>query len=145
MRRELTSQEIIGAGQAGETRAAWERARVFTSGLYGSSAARVMYSGTTVPQDDHLLRTVQLLAFDVSGRLMSYDFTAPWWAGRKELEIALASGQDLTQVDPARGLGDEFPGDLRAELRAFAEEQLGVETLHTWRGWGENETLTWMF
>ncbi|HEV2456985.1 MAG TPA: hypothetical protein VGS80_01370, partial [Ktedonobacterales bacterium] len=31
------------------------------------------------------------------------------------------------------------------ELRAFAEESLGVETLHIWTNRTENTTLTWMF
>jgi hypothetical protein len=144
MRRALTSQEIISAGEAAETGAAWERARMFTVALYGPSAARVTYSQTTIPQDDHHLRTVQLLALDASGHLMSYDFTASWWAGRKELDAVVASGRDLI-LDPARELGYGFPEDLRDELRALAEEQLGVETLHTWRGRDESETLTWMF
>jgi hypothetical protein len=145
MRRVLTSQEIISAAQAAETRAAWERARTFTAALYGSSAARVTYSQTTVPEGDHHLRTVQLLAFDASGHHMSYDYTAPWWAGHKGLEMTLDRSQDLTQLDLARGLGFGFPEELRDELRAFAEENLGVETLHTWRSWDESETLTWMF
>ena len=145
MQRALTAQEIISAGEAGETRAAWERARTFTAALYGSSAARVTYSQTTLPQDDHHLRTVQLLAFDASGRLLSYDYTAPWWVEHTGPGVVLATGRDLTAADPARGLGDGFPEDLQGELRAFAEEVLGVETLHTWRGTDESETLTWMF
>jgi hypothetical protein len=145
MRRALTAEEVIRAGQAYETRAAWERARTFTSALYGSVAARVTYSQSTFPEDDHHLRTVQLLVFDTSGRLMSYDYAAPWWIGRKELDVVLASGQDLTRVDLTEGLGYGFPEDLRDELRAFAEVQLDIETLHTWRGRDESETLTWMF
>src|SRR5215469_17470693 len=141
MRRVLTAPEIIRAGTAGETRAAWERALTFTSALYGFAAARVMYSQTTVPEDDHHLRTLQLLAFDASGRLMSYDYTAPWWAGRKGRDEVLASGQDLTRVDLARGLGSGYPEELRDELRTFAEDHLGVETLHTWRAREESETL----
>jgi hypothetical protein len=88
---------------------------------------------------------VQLLTFDSSGRLMSYEYTTPWWAGRKGLDEILASGQDLMRVDLAGGLGEGFPADLQRELRTFAEEQLGVESLHTWRGPDESETLTWMF
>src|SRR5260221_7628857 len=129
MRRVLTSQEISRAGQTHETRAAWERARTFTSALYGASAARVTYSQSTFPEDDHHLRTLQVLAFDASGRLVSYDYTTPWWVGRKWLDVVLASGQDFTRIDLAGGLGSGFPEDLRDELRAFAEEHLGVETL----------------
>jgi hypothetical protein len=145
MQRALTSQEIISAGEAGETRAAWERARTFTAALFGPSAARVTYSQTTVPQDDHHLRTVQLLAFDASGRLLSYDYTAPWWVEQTRPGVVLASGQNPTPVDLVSELGHGLPEDLQGELRAFAEEYLGVETLHTWRGRDESETLTWMF
>lgn len=145
MRRALTSQEIISAGESGETRVAWERARAFTAALYGPSAARVTYSQTTVPEDDHHLRTVQLLAFDASGHLMSYDYTAPWWVEHMGLGVVLVSGQDPTSVDLAKELGHGLPEELRDELRASAEERLGVETLHTWRGRDESEMLTWMF
>lgn len=145
MRPALTSQEIIRAGQAYETREVWEHACTFTWALYGSSAVRVTYSQTTFPEDDHLLRTLQVLAFDAAGGLVSYDYTAPWWAGRKWLDVVLASGTDLTRVDLAGGPGNGYPEDLRDELRAFAEEHLRVETLHTWHGGDESETLTWMF
>jgi hypothetical protein len=146
MQRALTSQEIISAGEARETRAAWERARTFTAALYGSSAARVTYSQTTLPKDDHHLRTVQLLAFDASGRPLAYDYTAPWWVEHAGPGVVLASGQDPTPVYLARELGHGLPEALQSELRAFAEEYLGVETLHTWRArFEESVMLTWMF
>ena len=145
MQRALTSQEIISAGEACETRAAWERARTFTAALYGPSAARVTYSQTTFPEDDHHLRTVQLLAFDASGHLMSYDYTSPWWVAHVGPDVVLASGQNPTPVDLARELGHGLPEALQVELRASAEEYLGVETLHTWRARDEREMLTWMF
>lgn len=157
MRHELTAQEIIRAGRAYETRAKWAQAREFTTALYGSSAATVTYSLTTFPEDDHSLSTLQLLVFDADGILMPYDFTAPWWAGRDVPQSVLASAQNLAREDLAGGLGSGFPEVIRDEMRAFAEEQLDVETLHTWLGWNESkmlhtwfgwnegETVTWMF
>ncbi|HEV8191469.1 MAG TPA: hypothetical protein VGP82_08280 [Ktedonobacterales bacterium] len=145
MRHELTSQEIIRAGRAHETYAKWVRAREFTMALYGPSATSMTYSQTTFPEDDHRLRTTQLLVFDADGHLTPYDFAAPWWAGRDVPQGVLASAQNVAQEDLAGGLGSGFSEAIRDELRAFAEEQLGVETLHTWLGWNESETLTWMF
>jgi hypothetical protein len=145
MRHELSSQEIIHAGQAHATRDAWERAREFTWALYDPSAARVTYSQTTVQEGDHRLRTMQLLAFDGAGSLLPYDFSAPWWGRRDLPEYMLASAWELTQDDLSRGLGGGFPDGIREELRAFAEECLGVETLHTWRARIEGEMPTWMF
>lgn len=144
-RRELSAQEIIQAGRAQATRGAWERARDFTWALYSPAAAHVTYSQTMFPRDDHRLRTIQVLAFDAAGHLVPYDFAAAWWAGRDLPDEVLASAWECTQDDLARGLGDSLPDALRDELRAFAEECLGVETLHTWLGWNESETLTWMF
>ncbi len=78
MRRELGSQEIIRAGRAQETRAAWERVRSFSWALYGPSAVNVTYSQATFSAGDHYLRTIQVLVFDGAGRLVPYDFAAPW-------------------------------------------------------------------
>lgn len=145
MRHELTAPEIIRAGRAYETRKAWERARDFAVALYGASVTSVTYSQTAFPEEDHRLRTIQLLAFDTAGRLMTYNFAASWWAGRDLPTDVLANAVKVMQDDLARGLGSGFPDAIRDELRDFAEEHLGVETLHTWLGWNESETLTWIF
>lgn len=147
MQRELSAEEIIRAGRAHETCGVWERACDFTRALYGPAAARVTYSQTTFPAGDHRLRTIQALAFDAAGSQLAYDFTAPWWARRDVPEDMLARTLELTQDDLSRGMGAGFPDTIREELRAFAEECLGVETLHTWidRDEDESETLTWMF
>src|SRR5260370_6173356 len=61
-------------------------------------------------------------------------------------ESVLESARERTLDDVARGLGSSFPDSLRDDLRAFAEERLGVETLHIWpAAEDESETLTWMF
>jgi hypothetical protein len=145
VRHELSAEEIIRAGRAYETRATWGHAREFTWALYGRAVARVTYSQTTVREGDHRLRTTQTLAFDAAGCLLPYDFGAAWWAERDLPEYILASAWELTQDDLARGLGGGFPDEIRDALRAFAAERLGVETLHTWLGSNESETLTWMF
>lgn len=143
--RELTSREIIRAGHAYEACRTWERARAFAWALYGPSAAHLTYSQTTFPEQDHRLHTVQALAFDSARRLMPYDFTATWWSAHDLPAEALTRAWDLTRDDLAVGLGSAFPKTLRDDLRAFAEESLGVETFHTWLRWNETDTLTWMF
>lgn len=145
-RRELSSQEIIRAGQAQETRDAWEHARAFAWALYGSSALRLTYSQIVVPEGDHHMRLVQALALDATGGLVPYDFTGPWWAAHDLPAPLLTNAWKLTQDDLAHGLGSGFPAALGAALRAFAEERLGIETLHTWESQSEeSETLTWTF
>ncbi len=149
MRHELTGQEIIRAGRSYETRDVWERAREFARALYGPAATTVTYSQTQFSEEDHRLSTLQLLAFDASGQLLPYDFASPWWAGQQQLPAdATTRAAELAREDLARGLGAGFPDATRDALRQFAEELLGVETLHSWLTWfarNESETLTWMF
>lgn len=145
MRRELIPDEIIRAGRAAEAHHKWEHVRVFARSLYGSMAARMTYSQTTFPEQDHRLRTMLALVFDADGGLIPYDFTTPWWAAHALPDDAQANTWDLTRGDLTRGLGGSFPDHLRDDLRAFAEDSLGIETLHTWLRDDESETLTWTF
>lgn len=145
MRRELSPDEIIRAGRASETHHKWEPACAFARALYGPTAARMTYSQTTFPEQDHQLRTILALVFDAAGEMIPYDFTTSWWAAHSLPDDTQASAWELTRSDLTRGLGSSLPGHLRGDLRAFAEDSLGIETLHTWLGDDESETLTWTF
>src|SRR5262249_14698618 len=145
MRRELTTDEIIRAGRAYAARRAWEQARTFAQALYGQTAASISYSEPLLPEEDHRLSPIVVLTFGRAGTLLPYDFSTRWRARYAVPEEARRAADAVTSEGVMGGLGGGLPQEIRDGLRAFAEECLGVETLHTWRTDEVGEARSWMF